>query len=695
MRRSLRTALAAAILLVLPVAARADVIVTFHDGKEIRTASVTYENGSLKLDDGKSFPRNLIKCIALVHKQPAADKPGAQKPQDVEELLRTAQEAVKQFPDAKQILLVDHGYEEKRADGTWVFRYRTASKILHPDALSMAARSLGFEEEREKARIIQARSIDPDGTVHNYDPASVKTSEPSRGAVHFGRGKRMTYQIPQVKVGSIVDYTHEYEVFNPYDPEMFFAQWSFAGTEPFIHSRLQVVMPREQKLYFVTRNMPQTAQKPRLMHGQGTTAYIWEMRNQPGVVEETYMPPVSDVVPRIVCSPFADWSYIKNWSSERLVPRMEMHPALKQLVAALTKDLTEPEEKIAALYHWVQRNIQYVSIKGSIASGMCGHPASETFENKYGDCIDCAILFCTLLRIAGIEAYPVWVSTNDISSVVTELPTIGGNHAITEIHLDDKVFFLDPTATGYRYPAFRSDDHGIYAINPILAKLTYISVPDPSENMRSCEMTIKLTPDGDASVKYLSVRTGSYEAGARGDFMRANEQQLAKFFRSRINEYSPGARLLGYEIKNTEDYNKQLEWHMSFALPRYAASAGDLLVVKIPGIEYSFPEAALRERKYDIDYKTSEEIKHKAALSIPEGFDVKYLPPKIELSSKYITYRASYTLESGARSTTVTFEDDFRQVTRFVPVSDYASHRELLQKINRYAKQPIFFERAK
>jgi transglutaminase-like putative cysteine protease len=680
-----------ALLLTAIVAAQADVIVTFHDGKEVRTASVTYDGHTIKLADGTTCARGALKRIALIHEQPRETGAAVETPEDVAELLETAREAVKRFPNAKSILLVDYAYEEKRANGTLLYRYRTTVKILHPDLLTMATQGLYFEEERTKPRIVQARSIDPDGTVHNYDPAAVKISEPSRDAVSYGRGKRMMYQIPQVKVGSIVDFTHEYEIFNPYDPEMFFPWWNFAGTEPFVHTKLEIVMPRGQELHYAARNIPEESRKPLIIPGQQTTTYVWEMRNQPGVIEEPYMPPVSDIVPHLECSPFADWSHIKKWASERLERRMKATKELEELVAAQTKGIEETHGKIAALYHYVQRNIQYNSIKGSIASGMCGHPASDTFEKKRGDCIDVAVLLSAFLRIAGIqEACPVWVSTNDSSTIPTEIPTLGGNHAIVEIHLDDRIFYLDPTATNFRYPAFRPDDHGVYAINPILAMTNFITVPDASENGVSTEYAVNLSPDGHASIKFLQLRTGGWEAGLRGYFIRSNKEEIEKALRSMVNSYAPGGKLGPHEIKNAKDLTKQLEWHMNFTLPNYATKAGDLLILRIPGLSYSFPEVALEKRKYDIDYKSSEQIRHKVTLNVPEGYRVKYLPPDIELNSEYATYSATCKQEGD----TITFEDCYRQLTRYVPVKDYASHRAQLQKIARYSKEHIFFEKA-
>jgi hypothetical protein len=690
--RNFRKASAVALVLILAaLAAQADVIITLHDGSEIRTKRATYEANTLKLADGSKVPRSRVKRLTQVHKQPPPTGSSAAIAEDVKALLATAEESVKRFPNSKSILLVDYGYEEKRANGTWLFRQRSATKILHPDRLSLASQGLYFDERR-RVRFLQARSIDPDGTVHNYDPASVKISEPSRGAVHFGRGKHKNCQIPGVKVGSIVDVTTEIEVFNPYDPEMFFQWWSFAGTEPFVHSKIEIVVPSSEKVYYVTRNMPEEARHPRKLFGHGTTTYVWEMRNQPAIIEERSMPPVGDVVPHLECSPFKDWSHIKKWATERLRPRMEATETLKKLARELTEGIADVKGKIAALYHYVQRQIKYLSIKGSIASGMCGHPAGYTLETRRGDCIDSATLLSALLRAVGIkEAYPVWVNTNDSSTIPTEIPTLSGNHAITEIRLDGDIFYLDPTATHYRYPTFRMDDHGVYAINPILAEVRLIPVPDPSREMISREYEVTLAPDGSAGVGFSQLSTGSWESYYRRHFSNMNREQTEKFLRSFINSYSPGATLESSELKHVEELGKQFEWRMGFKLPGYAVRAGDLLIFKIPGLSYSFPQVAPEQRKYDIDYKTSDERRSKVTVNIPEGYTIKYMPPPLKLDSKYVTYEASCRQEGGS----VVFEDRYRHLTRFVPVADYQEHRELLRRIARYSREHIFFEKKK
>jgi transglutaminase-like putative cysteine protease len=665
--------------------------IELSDGTKIKTDSLTYDGREFTLKDEKKIPLGAVKSISPQTTESSAQA-GPEVAEGVKQLLSIAEEAQKQFPGSKAIILVDQGKEEMRQDRTHLYTYRVAVKILHSDRLTFADRSLGFEEERSRARVISARSIDPDGAVHNYDPASVKVSEPARETFYFGRGKRLTYTIPDVKVGSIVDYTHQWEVFNPYDREMFFPSWSFAGEDPFVESTIEITIPRAKTLYYLAERMPPESEKPTEIWGKDSVTYKWQLKNQPALIEEPYMPPASDVLPHLECSTFADFNYIKEWATQRILPRMKITPELQSLVAEVTKNARTEEERIAALYHYAQQNIRYISIKGSIVSGICGHPAAETFKNKYGDCIDCAIFFATLLRIAGVEeAYPVWVNTNNSPRIPTKIVTLGGNHAITQICSGGKIFFLDPTANYYRYPAFRSDDHGIVALNPLTGTLYEVEPPDPSQEAENYEMEVSLSQNGDAEVKQKFTATGSAEAAYRSFFDRQNEERKLKYQQRLINSYSPGAKLVSYNTKNEKDLSMPFEWRCEFVLPSYATTAGDIIILRVPGLEYEFPEVALQERKYDIHYPTVSQITHSVTISLPESNKVRYVPEPVRLDSPYCSYEAKYTVGQNS----VTFEDKFVLTKRIVPVADYAAHKEILRKIASYSRQRVFLQSGK
>ena len=81
------------------------------------------------------------------------------------------------------------------------------------------------------------------------------------------------------------------------------------------------------------------------------------------------------------------------------------------------------------------------------ASAYEPHSARDVFTNKYGDCKDQATLLVTMLRQAGIKAYPVLLSVSYRGEMNRRLPSPGQfDHCIAMAEIDGRQYWLDSTA---------------------------------------------------------------------------------------------------------------------------------------------------------------------------------------------------------------------------------------------------------
>ncbi len=121
---------------------------------------------------------------------------------------------------------------------------------------------------------------------------------------------------------------------------------------------------------------------------------------------------------------------------------------LADAVREITADLTSAEDKAQALIHWVQEKVRYLGMVGG-AGGLKPNPPHIVFERRYGDCKDKTLLLCSLLRIAGIEAWPFLVSTDRLKGIAQDLPGLGSfNHVITGLRLNGVACYVDGTTAG-------------------------------------------------------------------------------------------------------------------------------------------------------------------------------------------------------------------------------------------------------
>ncbi len=610
----------------------------------------------------------------------------------IQEILRIAEKACQQFKDANGIILLEDNISILHPDGTRTYRYHFIGKILKPEFRKWADIRISFDETRDKVHILLARTIHPDGSISPLDRSKIKISSPAQEMVYFSRYKTLSFNLPEVETQDIIEYAYEYEAMKPSDPKIFAPCGFLQSEEPTVRAKFKVLIPDSLELNFWTRNFSGDEATPKITSTAQNKIYEWELCDIPGIVNEPSMSSLSDIVPGVFTTLFKDWDYIFDRHSKWQLRRMEVTPEINSLCKEIVNPAQTIDDSIGLIYHWIQKNIRYICIKGSPSSGHAGHPAALTLKNGFGDCTDKSILFATMLKSIGVDAYPVYVLTNiDGTAPLREIPISWSNHAIIEVRLQDTTFWLDPVSETYRYPYFASMDHGILCENPIARSIDSILVPPPENNAKDCKIDVTLNPEGDALVEFERKYTGSWEAGLRYRWKYTRESEYPNKIQEIINEESPSAELIDYEIGPLEDLSKQFYLKWKYELKDYPTHASDLLIFKIPGLaDYEFREVSLATRKYDIVYTTSYEIRQYARIHLPATHKIESLPPSFELSCKYASYEGEYKKRGGQE---IEFRDKFSRWARIIPTEDYNEYKEFLNKVASFAKQQIFLKK--
>ena len=112
------------------------------------------------------------------------------------------------------------------------------------------------------------------------------------------------------------------------------------------------------------------------------------------------------------------------------------------------------------------------------------------------------------------------------------------------------------------------------------------------------------------------------------------------------------------------------------------------MIFEIPMFRLSFSEISLATRKYDIVYLTTSMRIDEIALTLPTGFQVKYVPAPLTIKTPYIEFEGLYKQEKDG----VKVLRKMAVLKRIVPVADYLSHRETLEKIAKFSEERIFLE---
>jgi hypothetical protein len=372
--------------------------------------------------------------------------------------------------------------------------------------------------------------------------------------------------------------------------------------------------------------------------------------------------------------------------------RMICTPEMKTQITEICKGTTNMADSINRIYIWVQREIHYISIKSSVSSSETGHPAEFTFKQKYGDCTDKSVLFATMLREIGVEAYPIIVMSNDDRNVPRDLPDLSGNHAITLVKMNGENIFLDATSTTNTYPNYRSDDVGVTYVCALCREHGITGIPPPEMNAMHIEISGNIADDGNLSAKYISSFVGDREASWRGWWEYEQADRRGKTFQDWLNSIIPGAVISDWSLDGVDNLAIPFHEKADFNVSDYTSEAADLHFIKTPFLkhDYNFDEVALSERKFPIEYTAPKQLSHSIEFAIPKDWEVVFLPESLKINNPRADYTGGYIQKDGK----VIFRDVYRLKSRVVPASEYSGYREFCRKIATFAeKQAILRKR--
>jgi len=677
-------------ILTLLIATGNAAIITTNDDATISAERIEYADDTLTITSGSettSLDRSRVRNISFTAQKRATEE-FATDSADLAQILTKAQLMLEKYPDAQSLLVTEEGNYQHRKDGTNLSRYRCVTYLAQDESLWEAQISLSFDPNRETIKILHARSYSPDGSVHTLSPDQIKISKGTSGSVYFDQYQDLSFTIPEATVGGLIDYCYEIEEFNPFDRNLFQGRFYFQGSQPVGESVLRVSVPHDKPLQYITSNLASGSTEPEKTEAVDSVIYTWKFSDLPPVISEPYMPAYRNIVPAVYYSLHKDFTYVHNKLRPMFEKRFQLTEPVKQAVDQLIEGATTVHEKIARLYQFCQKEIRYISIKGNLASNQVGHPAEETLKNRYGDCTDKGMLLATMLKHIGVEAYPVGVRTNDTGRAVREIAIFDDNHCITEVHLDGRVFYLDSTATDYRYPYFRSDNHEAVADNTMLGTLKPVPLPPPEDNAVHITRKIELAADGTTRIDFESTQNGSSEASFRGSARTLKAEEYEKQIREQVAALTADYELELATHTDPLDFNTQFKARSVYKLNRFATKSGRYMIFAIPFFEMSFPEVSLEKRHYNIEYNTSRLRTDKVEIKIPENFNVKYLPPALRIQSPYVEFEVIYDQQGDS----INIRRKLAFPRRIVPVADYLTYKQDLEKIAHASKQKIFLE---
>ncbi|HLZ17779.1 MAG TPA: DUF3857 and transglutaminase domain-containing protein [Cyclobacteriaceae bacterium] len=385
---------------------------------------------------------------------------------------------------------------------------------------------------------------------------------------------------------------------------------------------------------------------------------VWTFENLKPLKFEPLGPPRMEIIPHIIAAPsefefegyggkMDSWQHFGQWVQSLNRGRDQLPEETRAKVKAIISGLKTKEEKVKALYEYMQNKTRYVGIQLGIG-GYQPFEASVVDKNGYGDCKALSNYMVALCREAGISANYVLIRAGSNSSFNTGFPSTQFNHAITAVPNGKDTLWLECTSqtNPFGYQGKFTGDRKALMITDDGASVVKTIRYQPEDNLQSRAAYVNMDAGGNAKAIIRTIHTGTqYENGDLDRMLNSTENQR-KWIEK--NTDIPNFGINSFSMTEKKDKIPSVIVNLDLALSRYASVSGKRIFVS-PNLmnKNSFIPTKMENRKTDIvlrlNYLDLDTIK----FSLPESLYPEFLPQPVKINSKFGEYEASFQFDAG------------------------------------------------
>ena len=605
--------------------------------------------------------------------------------------ISAAELAIKEVPGAPGASAVILDREETTDDNAGVVTVYMRRKILTRDGLKYADIEIPYVKGFTDISDLRARTIHPDGSVVDF------TGKPFEKMVIKARDVRFmakTFTMPDVTVGSIIEYRYKYQRNGLWD--FFFGglRWDLQDDLFTVHEKFHFqsyrgdvqgggYLPIEQiGISYVYAHFPQGATPPKSKNGQVDV----EIANVPAMEAEDYMPPRESLEAMVrffyggdeLRSSDEFWKKAnKYWydDSEQFIGH---RGAIKDAVATMVDANDPPETKARKIYARVQamRNLSFerdrTEREEKAENIKNDDNAEQVLKRGYGYGEDLNRLYAALARAAGLDATIVRASERDDSFFDKNVMSYGQLPAeLVLLNIDGKEIFVDP---GMKYCGFGKlawYRTGVTALKLDKNAGTFIRTPDPTilDGMIKRTGHFMLDRDGtlhgELTVQYSNLAAMHERVAERGEDPKGKETDIVDEVKGWFALQS-SVHLL--KLNSWENSDQPLEATFAIEVPGFATSTGKRLMAP-SGIfdgsdEYLFQK---EHRMYPVYLHYPFQHYDVITLTVPASMQVESVPGDKTVNNDIGRYATRHAVQG----TTLQIQRLMGIYRYYYPLADY------------------------
>jgi transglutaminase-like putative cysteine protease len=474
----------------------------------------------------------------------------------------------------------------------------------------------------------------------------------SSEGIFYSDARVCYFSLPLVKQGSTSKVSYTRTVLDPH----YLTSILFMEPQSITDQEIKIIIPSWMKAEIKEFNFAKYSITKNVTTKGDETEYTYTMKNLPAAIHESSAPGLTYYAPHLlILNKYAETSEGKltyfntlkdqyNWYHKLVMETGNDEKVIRERTTEVVKGLSTDQEKVKAVFQWVQDNIRYIAFEDGIA-GFRPEKAQEVMRKKYGDCKGMANLTTEMLRSIGIDARKCWIGTRHIAYDYTTPSLAVDNHMISVWMNGGKPVYLDATE---KYIGFGEVAERIQGRQTLIEDgNNYIvgKVPVTDYLQNTAYEKRQLSVDG-SSLKGHIVQgwKGENKVWLLTALNSIKQDKQENALRQFLSEGKNNFEISDMKVANLNDYNKDLNIEYNINWKNVLSEFGDDTYVEIDNrrnMENFKIDTSARKLPYWFYFKNH--LVFETELRIPEGKKPVELPAVLAIKRPGYSFSGSYT----------------------------------------------------
>jgi len=542
----------------------------------------------------------------------------------------------------------------------YVFERHVRYKVVNKNAYDLANLGIVLYDDQaggeEKLESIT-------GTTYNLVGKEIIVSKMDNAAKFSTRLDKKhfikTFTLPNLKEGSII----EYHYITKSDFIYRLDDWKFQGSYPCLYSSFTLTAPqffayRTLKGGYLAINQSKLVQVADPVAGVATKVQF-QLSNIPSIKDENYITTLEDYVSKVgfeLHSVQYPNQSRKEFSSTwaKLIAQLKSHEKFggylkhnnydNKLLNEILKGASDNEKKINLIFNYVKSTVKW---DGKYSDLTEATNQRRVLEKRSGNSAEINLLLLSLLKDAGIDASPVWISTRSNGEHPGYPVATKFNNVLVLAENGTKKHMLDATGKNNAdgLISYQNLSHKGLKIDLASDSATWIYTEFTNLSRITNSYILKLDTSNTLTGTLL-INTDHYAAvNRRNKYQSATSQ---KDFIANEESGKTGLEISDYQVSNMEQPGEVLLETMTVKLEDQVEVAGNLIYF-MPLMFDRVKENPfkLEERNFPVDFAYPTESNYIMTIEYPKNYKLEILPQS-----------ARYRLENNAGSFTIMYSSD-------------------------------------